>query len=840
MPQATEILYKGLSFQEASELLQKFGPNESKLKKTSFWRISLSILAEPMLALLLACGFIYALLGDLEEAITLSIAVIAVISLTIYQKNKSEKALESLRKLSPLKAKVIREGKKIEIDSAQLVPGDLVYLSEGDKVPADGYLVDGLNLHSDESLLTGESIPVLKEETDLNSQGPYSEFQKVYSGTKIVSGEGIFKVLFTGDLTSIGSIGKEMGEISESESPLQKEAKKFTTSFFLGALVISAFLIYGLGIRSGNWMQAVLAALTFLMAVLPEEIPVVLSIFFSLGAWRISKSGVLTRKLNSIESLGAATVLCVDKTGTLTENQMKVKGLVSSQENSLFEFKTPEVAEEFHILLEFSILASKKDPFDPMEKAIRELGIKLLYDTEHLHADWTLEKEYPLSPKLLALSYAWNSEEPGEFVIGTKGAPEAIFDLCHFSKEKTEYWEKITETYSLQGYRAIGVARSKITNSSLPENQHDLEFEFLGLILLEDPVRESVPSSVSECIQAGIRVIIITGDHAGTAKAVASKIGLHDHKESITGDELEKLTEEELASKLDTIGIFSRIKPAQKLKIVRAFQKKGEIVAMTGDGVNDALALQAAHIGISMGKRGTDVAREASDLVLLDDNFSSIVKSVFLGRRIYENIQKSISYILSVHVPIIGMSLLPAFTGDPIFFFPAHILILELIIDPTCSIVFESLDLEKGDRYSSPRRKNSSLMTVSRFLLSFAQGAIVLVLLITLYFKMKEKGISENEIRSFGFIFLVASNFSLMLTNLTHKGAFISILRSLHSSVFWIFFLATSALIASFQFDFSLRLFGFHRIPLDWVFSAIGLGLISGLVWEVRKIRFSA
>ncbi|MEI1278171.1 cation-translocating P-type ATPase [Leptospira venezuelensis] len=837
MPHTKEIVYKGLSSQEASELLLKFGPNESKLKKTSFWRISLSILAEPMLALLLACGFIYALLGDLEEAVTLSIAVVAVISLTIYQKNKSEKALESLRKLSPLRAKVIREGKKIEIDSSFIVPGDLVFLSEGDKVPADGYILDGLNLHSDESLFTGESVPVLKVETDPNNPGPYSDSQKVYSGTKIVSGEAIIKVLFTGDSTSIGAIGKEMSEISESESPLQKEAKRFTTFFFLGALVVSVFLIYGLGTRNGNWIQAVLAALTFLMAVLPEEIPVVLSIFFSLGAWRISKSGVLTRKLNSIESLGAATVLCVDKTGTLTENQMKVRGLVSSVENSLFEFKSLEVAEEFHLLLEFSILASKKDPFDPMEKAIQELGIKLLYDTEHLHSDWRLEKEYPLSPKLLALSYAWNSEEPGTFVIGTKGAPEAIFDLCHFSEEKTTHWERITENYSLQGYRAIGVARSRIVNSSLPENQHDLEFEFLGLILLEDPIRETVPSSVSECIQAGIRVIIITGDHAGTAKAVASKIGLADHNESITGDELEKLTEEELNSKLDTVGIFSRIKPAQKLKIVRAFQKKGEIVAMTGDGVNDALALQAAHIGISMGKRGTDVAREASDLVLLDDNFSSIVKSVFLGRRIYENIQKSISYIIAVHIPIIGMSLLPAFTGDPIFFFPAHILVLELIIDPTCSIVFESLDLEKGDRYSSPRRQNSSLMTFSRFFLSFMQGAIVLITLFALYFWMKEKGISEDQIRSFGFIFLVVSNFSLMLTNLTHKGGIISILRSLHSNVFWIFSFATLALIASFQFEFSLRLFGFQKIPTDWVFFSIGLGLISGLVWEIRKIR---
>lgn len=840
MPSTAEIVYKGLSISEASKLLEKFGPNESKLKKTSFWRISFSILSEPMLSLLLACGLIYALLGDLEEAITLSIAVVAVISLTIYQKNKSEKALDSLRKLSPLRAKVIREGRRIEIDSSLIVPGDIVFLSEGDKVPADGYLVDGLNLHSDESLLTGESIPVLKEETDLQNQGPYSELQKVYSGTKIVSGEGIFKVLFTGDSTSIGSIGKEMGEISDSESPLQKEAKRFTTFFFLGALVISVFLIYGLGIRNGNWMQAVLAALTFLMAVLPEEIPVVLSIFFSLGAWRISKSGVLTRNLNSIESLGAATVLCVDKTGTLTENRMKVKGLISSAENPLFELKTPEVAEEFHILLEYSILASKKDPFDPMEKAIQELGINLLYDTEHLHRNWTLEKEYPLSPKLLALSYAWNSEDPEKFVIGTKGAPEAIFDLCHFSKERTDHWEKVTEKYSLQGFRAIGVARSEIVNSSLPENQHDLEFEFLGLILLEDPIRESVPISVSECIQAGIRVIIITGDHAGTAKAVASKIGLEDHKDSITGDELEKLSEEELDSKLDTVGIFSRIKPAQKLKIVRAFQKKGEIVAMTGDGVNDALALQAAHIGISMGKRGTDVAREASDLVLLDDNFSSIVKSIFLGRRIYENIQKSISYIVSVHIPIIGMSLLPAFTGDPIFFFPAHILVLELIIDPTCSIVFESLDLEKGDRFSSPRKQNSSLMTLPRFLLSFSQGAIVLVLLLILYFWMKQNGHNENQIRSFGFIFLVVSNFSMMLTNLTHKGGFISILRSLHSSVFWIFFLATSALVASFQFKFSLKLFGFEQIPLDWVIFSVGLGLISGLVWEIRKIRLFA
>lgn len=841
-PSSEKILPKGLTSQEALDRFERFGPNELSSQKTTFWKLILSVVSEPMLSLLILCGILYAVLGNLEEAGMLSVAVIAVISITIYQNNKSQNALSSLKELAPLKARIIRDGKIKILPSREVVPGDVVILQEGDRISADGFLTFSLNLNVDESLLTGESASIQKEAeppSERNMQNPANTNSFVFAGSTVVAGEAVFQVAATGDSTEIGKIGKELQTISQSPSPLQTEIKRFTIAFSLFAGVLCLFLIVGLGLRHGRWLEAFLAGLTFSMAVLPEEIPVVLSVFFSLGAWRISKIGVLTKNLSAIETLGAATVLCVDKTGTLTENNMKVRGLYCEGEFLQCDSKLLEIPERFHSLLEFALLASKKDPYDPMEKAIRELGVTFLSGTEHIH-EWELKKEYPLSSKLMALSYAWSSRENEEVLqIGAKGAPEAIFDLCHFSKELLNELENVVERYSSQGFRILGVAKSKVKTRGVPDDQHDLTFDFLGLILLEDPIRESVPASVLECKRAGIKVVMITGDHAGTAKSIAKQIGFDSCETVLSGDELEALTEDELAFRLDQVRIFCRIRPHQKLKIVRGFQSKGETVAMTGDGVNDTLALHASHIGISMGKRGTDVAREASDLVLLDDNFSSIVKAVMLGRRIYENIQKSVSYIISVHIPIIGMSLLPVFTGDPLYFFPAHILLMELIIDPACILVFEGVDAEKRIYASPPRRGKESLMSFQNASLSLLRGGLILLVLIGVSFWGKHEHWTFEKIRSVAFLCLVSSNLGMILTHLSKDLPFYRVLSRSNTILYWISGLTILILILIFHVDLFTHLFGFERIRLVDVVSSVSIGLIVSLVWESKKIKDS-
>ncbi|WP_241548151.1 cation-translocating P-type ATPase [Leptospira yasudae] len=832
-----EYISKGQTSEEAEQKLKRFGPNELSTHKRSFLKDILSVISEPMLILLILCGSVYGLLGNLDETAMLSVAVIAVISITIYQKNKSEKALASLKELSPLRARVIRDGKIDVIPSREVVPEDIIILQEGDRIPADGSLLFSLNLNVDESLLTGESDGIPKEADENVPSSSKNRKNKVFAGSTVLSGEGVVQVTATGDRTEIGKIGTEFRQIAQSESPLQAETKRFTIVFSLFAGILCIFLILGFGYRTGRWLEAVLAGLTFSMAVLPEEIPVVLSVFFSLGAWRISKIGVLTKELSAIETLGAATVLCVDKTGTLTENKMKVRGLYCDGEYLECDSKLTEIPESFHRLLEFALLASKKDPYDPMEKAIQELGIEFLSGTEHIHFDWELKKEYPLSSKLMALSYAWLSDESVETLsVGAKGAPEAIFDLCHLSQERSRELGDVVEKYSSKGFRILGVAKSSVSKQKLPEDQHDLNFEFLGFVLLEDPIRESVPNSVSECKRAGIKIVMITGDHAGTAKSIANQIGFDRSDGVLSGDELESLNDSELASRLGDVRIFCRILPHQKLRLVRCFQNKGEIVAMTGDGVNDTLALQAAHIGISMGKRGTDVAREASDLVLLDDNFSSIVKAILLGRRIYENIRKSVSYIFSVHIPIIGMSILPVFTGDPIYFFPAHVLLLELIIDPACTLVFEGVEADRRILDSPPRKRKENLISFRGVSLSLFRGGLILAVLVLFTFWGKHEHWTYEKIRALGFIGLVSSNLGMILIHLSEEIPFYKIPFRNNSVAYWIISLTILLFAIIFQFESLRKLFGFEVIPFSEALGAIGVGLAASFVWEFKKM----
>jgi Ca2+-transporting ATPase len=508
---------------------------------------------------------------------------------------------------------------------------------------------------------------------------------------------------------------------------LQRETGSLVRKLALFGVSLCSLVIVVYGLTRGDWLHGFLAGITLAMATLPEEFPVVLTIFLALGAWRLSQKSVLARRVPAVETLGSATVLCVDKTGTLTQNRMSVKRLAAvgvADDIALSGKET--LTEPFHEVVEFAVLASKNDPFDPMEKALRELGDGQLAGTEHLHADWALVQEYPLSRELFALSHVWKSPNGEDFVIAAKGAPEAIASLCHFNHDEEEALTKLVAKFADDGLRVLGVAKSEFRAAELPAGQHDFEFEFLGLVGLADPIRESVPAAVCECYRAGMRVIMITGDYPGTAQNIARQIGLKDTDQFITGAQLAKMDDTELRERIRRVNIFARVVPEQKLRLVNALKANGEIVAMTGDGVNDAPALKSAHIGVAMGGRGTDVAREASSLVLLDDDFSSIVSAVKQGRRIFDNIKKAMAYILAVHVPIAGLSLVPVLLKWPLVLLPVHIVFLELIIDPVCSVVFEAEREEADIMDRPPRNPKEPLFGRKTILISLLQGLSVL------------------------------------------------------------------------------------------------------------------
>ncbi len=776
--------FAGLSEAEAADRLASEGYNElPSPERRGILCTAFGIVREPMFLLLVVCGGVYLLLGDGEEALMLLGFVLFVMGLTFYQERKTEHALEALRDLSSPRASVIREGVERRIAGRELVRGDVIVISEGDRVPADAELLSCLNLSVDESLLTGESVPVRKsdepmEALDVRPGG--DDLPYLYSGTLVVQGQGIARVTATGVRTEIGKIGKVLQEVQPEETRLQQESKRLVQKLALLCLSLCLVVILIYALIRKEWLQGLLAGITLAMATLPEELPVVLTIFLAMGAWRISKKQVLTRRMPAIETLGAATVLCVDKTGTLTQNQMSVSKLNADGELLDLHSVIPgALPESFHRLLEFSILGSQLDPFDPMEKAIRHSGDTYLGETEHLHREWQLVHEYPLSKELLSLSRVWKSEESEEeYIIAAKGAPEAIMDLCHFDDQEIQHLTLEITAMADEGLRVLGVAAARFQQPALPELQHDFSFEFLGLVGLSDPVRASVPSAISECYSAGIRVVMITGDYPGTARNIGRAIGLENPGRVITGAEIQRMSEPELQEQINGANIFARILPEQKLRLVNALKANGEIVAMTGDGVNDAPALKAANIGIAMGARGTDVARESASLVLLDDDFFSIVQAVRLGRRIFDNIRKAVAYIFAIHLPIAGISLVPVLFHLPLVLLPAHIAFLELIIDPASSILFEAEPEEKNVMRRPPRNPLEPLISRQTVQLSVLQGAVVFFVVLAVFCFAHYRGESEERVRTLSFTTLMIANFGLILVNRSWNSSFMATMRS--------------------------------------------------------------
>ncbi|HEY3375826.1 MAG TPA: cation-translocating P-type ATPase [Candidatus Aquicultor sp.] len=840
MPNEDHVEITGLTQQDAEQRLHTYGYNELPSSQTrSIFKIALDVLREPMFLLLVAGGIIYLAVGDVEEALLLLTFVFVVMGITLYQERKTERALEALRDLSSPRALVIRGGREQRIAGREVVPDDVLILTEGDRVPADAVLLSANDLLVDESLLTGESVSVRKVPWDgtMELTRPGGEdLPFVYSGTLLVQGQGIARVLATGMHTEIGRIGKALRELEPENTPLQQKTGRLVSTLAVIALSLAILVIAAYGLTRHNWMNALLAGITLAMATIPEEIPVVLVVFLALGAWRISKSRVLTRRIPAVETLGSATVLCVDKTGTLTQNRMTVKRIFAGGEFYDVDYAQHELPEKFHEIIEFSILASEIQPFDPMERAFKELGDYYLAHTEHLHSDWTLAHEYSLSRELMALSHVWRSPNRDEYIIAAKGAPEAIADLCHFTKAQIQNLNERIGDMANRGLRILGVAEATFKGVEFPAEQHDFDFRCLGLIGLADPIRPTVPQALQECYHAGMRVVMITGDYPGTAQSIAREIGLQRVDEYITGMELADMDELELERRIETVNIFARVVPEQKLRIVSALKANGEIVAMTGDGVNDAPALKASNIGVAMGGRGTDVAREAASLVLLDDDFASIVRSVKLGRRIYDNIRKALAYIFAVHVPIIGMSLIPVLFDMPLVLLPVHIVFLELIIDPASSVVFEA-EPEEADVMDRPPRDPKEPLFGSRLIsISILQGISVLLIVLAVYRIALYLGHGETDTRALTFTTLIFANLALILTNRSWSRSILATLRSPNAALWWVVGGAVVFLSLVLYVPFLRSLFRFAPLHLNDLAISLAAGLASVLWFEALKL----
>ena len=790
----------GLSQAEANARLSSDGENviPSENRSTLLKQIIL-IMSEPMLILLIAAGAINFLLAEILDALMLMVTVVIVIGISIYQARRTENALYALKQLTAPYATVIRDGVQQRISSNQIVVGDLLLLFEGDRVSADAELIESSTLAADESTLTGESVPVDKSNGHL-----------VFSGTLITRGHGKAIVTSTGTNSQLGKIGKSLQEIPFERSQLQRDVDQLVRIIgVLGLItVVSVITIYGS--TRDNWLEGGLAGIAAAMALIPEEFPVILTLFLAIGAWRMSQVKVIARKPSAIEALGSVTVLCVDKTGTLTENQMTVSEIQINGEryDITHQISNPKVSHALNI----AALACPIRAFDPMDKAFQVL---VAHNPDQLKG--ISLREYPVENSRLAYIHIW--ELDGRKIVAAKGAPETISRLCHLDEEKNQSLMEQVHVAADSGVRILAIAEAEIGHA-IPEDIESLTFSFVGLALLRDPVRDGVVESIQHCARAGIRTIMITGDHPSTALAIARDISLPHVDSCLTGAQLDQIDDAELISRIGDISVFARVVPEHKLRIVRALQKKGEIVGMTGDGVNDAPALRAADIGIAMGARGTDVAREAASLVITDDNYTSIAHGIERGRTTYANLQKAMSYVVAIHIPIFGLALLPIFSSNwPLILLPGLVAFHEVIIDPACSVVFEEESPDPKIMDEKPRGIHRRIFTRTELSLSVTQGLTVFMAIFALFLHARWSGRSDIEIRSMTFGALMVANVGLILTNRSRTLTILQTFRQRENrAVKWIVIGALTILLSLIILPPLRLIFDLGAIGLfDWV-----------------------
>jgi Ca2+-transporting ATPase len=831
IPDASSRELEWLSNAEAARRLSVDGPNELPGQgPRSLAGIAREVLTEPMFLLLIAAASIYVVLGDVREATILAASIVVVVGITVLQERRTERALSRLRDLSSPRALVIRDGKEQRIAGRDVVAGDLVLLREGDRVPADGVVLEASALSVDESILTGESLPV--EKAPANS----GEQSQVYSGSLVVQGFGSARVTATGARTEIGKIGRVLKTLQPETTALFSEVRRLVRWIATAALLLCTAIALIYSLSRDDWLGGVLAGITVAMSVLPEEFPLVLTVFLAMGAWRISRVGVLTRRMPALESIGAATILAVDKTGTLTENRMQVMALETRSDR--VDLQTgAAITTEARQVLEVALAASERAPFDPMERAIHAAAQIFASAAVEQLRGIDLIREYDLTPELLAVTHVWQAAGADGGHVAVKGAPETVMELCRLgSSDREELMKRVTAN-AQRGLRILGVAHGMTSKDALPETPRGFDLQFLGFICLADPLRGDVPAALAECKQAGIRVVMITGDHPGTALAIATQAGFDVGAGVLTGAEVATLDDETLRHRAREVNIYARAKPEHKLRLVQAFKADNNEVVMTGDGVNDAPALKAAHVGVAMGGRGTDVAREAASLVLINDDFKSLVAAVRLGRRIYTNIRHAMSFIVSVHIPIAGMGLLPVLLGWPLLLFPVHVLFLEFVIDPACAFVFEA-DPESDDVMKRPPRPHDEpLFSYDMLKRSIGLGACVMVWTVCVYGAALQ-WLDDSSARALVFVSLVFANVSLIFVSRSRSGNVRAIVKR-HNNIFWIMAAVACAALALVIYLPSVAAI-FRFTPPQWeILTAVAVATVVLVLLAGRWLRFS-
>lgn len=816
----------GLNQQQVLEARIKYGKNSlDHQTENGFIKALKSLVHEPMVILLLVASAIYFINGSIGDGIFLALAIVLVSVISLYQDSRSRNALAQLKTLTAPACKVVRDGQTISLKSEELVVGDFLRVEEGTFIAADGVILQSNDFSVNESILTGESLPVYKDKAQTDNQ--------VYSGTTVASGLAMVRVTAIGNETKLGKIGKSLESIKEEKTPLELQIGNFVKKMVLAGG--SVFLIvWGINFyRSGSVLDSLMKALTIAMSILPEEIPVAFTTFMALGAWRLMKMGIVVKQMKTVETLGSATVICTDKTGTITENKMSLAGLYVLE---LHKISNPddELGSAEKSLIRLAMWASEPIPFDPMEVALHQAYLKN-FDTDE-RPDYQMRHEYPLDGKPPMMTHIFQNGQ-GKRIVAAKGAPEALLNVSDLSKGERKKIEEAVKTLAGNGYRILGVGETVFTGNEFPVRQQDFGFKFIGLVAFYDPPKKNIAAVFKDFYTAGIDVKIVTGDNEATTSAIARQIGFKGFENSISGNELMNKTDAELQECVGQISVFTRMFPEAKLRIIDALKANHEIVAMTGDGVNDGPALKAAHIGIAMGKRGTEIAKQAASLVLVDDDLEKMVVAVAVGRRIYGNLKKAIQYIISIHVPIILTVFIPLAMGwiYPNIFSPVHIIFFELIMGPTCSIIYENEPIEKNTMQQKPRPFTSTFFNWRELLTSLIQGLVIAAGALFVYRYAVYLKLGEGDTRTMVFVVLITANIFLTLINRSFYYSVFSTMKYKNNLILWVigFTIVVSALLL-FVRPFA-AFFEFELLPIRQLVFSIGIGFLSVIWYELVK-----
>lgn len=818
---------KGLTDEEVQRSHQKFGFNQMKqIEKSNWLKLLFDILREPMLILLIIIAIIYLAVGNYGEALFMLAAIILVSGISFYQDNRSQKALEELEKLNEPLSRVIRNSKIVEIPTHEIAVGDLCITEEGKMINADGKIVHSNDFSVNESSLTGESFSVFKDSS--------SEDRHVYNGTSTVSGLAVFEVEHIGKETKLGKIGESISSIKDEKSPLQKQIEQFLKYMAVIGIIVFLLVCAVNYYHTRNIVDSLLNGLTLAMSILPEEIPVAFTTFMALGAWKLMRDGIIIKKSNIVETLGSATVICTDKTGTITENSMHLK--------TVYDFKSDKVLNDNQLkdesvseLIQYAMWSSEPVPFDPMEKSLHQVYGETI--KEDLRSAFKMFHEYPLDGKPPMMTHLFENDK-GQRIIAAKGAPEAIINVCQLSEEDQIKIRKKIDDFGKQGYRILGVAKSDFQGNDFPKKQQDIQFEFLGMVVFYDPPKEGIDEVFRKFTEAGIKIKVITGDNAQTTKSIALQAGITGISDPVNGDEISHLTEEELMKVVDQKVLFTRMFPEAKLRVIQALKRNNEVVVMLGDGVNDGPALKAAHIGVAMGEKGTEIAKAAAAVILTNDDLGKLVTAIAAGRRIYTNIKKAVQYIISIHIPIILTVSLPLFLGwaFPQIFTPVHVIFLELVMGPTCSIVYENEPMEKNTMTQKPRPISETFLTWRELIISIIQGLMITAGVLFIYQLTYRNGGDEDTTRTMVFTTLIFANILLSFANRSFYYTMFESFRNKNNLLIYITLATLIILMVMLYVDPISQFFKLTSLNLEQLLTAGSAAIISVMWFEIYKL----